>query len=103
MMSMMKIMQFPYLYLLPTVTESQPTVTTFSTPYNWSAIPLADEIKALKIENHILKDKIKASKRPIKVLVQRHDKFKWQTIKTDAKVRFYTRIATVDLLNAISH
>ena len=30
---------------------------------------LADEIKALKIENNILKDKIKASKRPVKVLV----------------------------------
>ena len=36
---------------------------------------LGDEIKALKIENNILKDKIKASKQPIKVLVQRHDKF----------------------------
>ena len=35
---------------------------------------LADEIQALKIENNILKDKIKASKQPIKVLVQRHDK-----------------------------
>ena len=31
---------------------------------------LADETKALKIENKILKDKIKASKGPIKVLVQ---------------------------------
>ena len=30
---------------------------------------LADEIKARKIENDILKDKIKASKRPMKVLV----------------------------------
>ena len=39
---------------------------------------LADEIKALKIENNILKDKIKASKRPIKVLVQRNDKFTWK-------------------------
>ena len=79
-----------------TVTGSQPTVTC-STPYNWSATPwasldhsycmneenvslpsysdLADEIKALKIENNISKDKIKASKQPIKVLVQRHDKF----------------------------
>ena len=36
---------------------------------------LADEIKALKIENNILKDKVKSSKRPIKVLVQRHEKF----------------------------
>ena len=71
-----------------TVTESQPAVTC-STPCNWSATPLAsfdhsycmneenmslpsysdlaDEVKALKIEN-ILKDKIKSSKRPIKVL-----------------------------------
>ena len=70
-----------------TATKSQPTATP-STPYNWSATPLAsldhsycmneenmslpsysdlaDEIKALKIENNILKDKIKASKRPIK-------------------------------------
>ena len=66
-----------------TVTESQPTVKC-STPYNWSATPLAscdhlycinegnmslpsysdlaDEIKALKIENNILKDKMKGSK-----------------------------------------
>ena len=71
-------------------TGSQPPVT-FSTPYNWSANPLAsldhsdcmneenmslplysdlaDEMKALKIENNILKGKIKTSKRPIKVLV----------------------------------
>ena len=64
-------------------TESQPTVTC-STPYNWSAIPLktlghsycmnkenmslpsnsdlSDEIKALKIENNLLKGKIKTSK-----------------------------------------
>ena len=70
-----------------TVTESQPTVTC-STPHSWSATPLAsldhsycineenmpfpsysdlpDEIEALKIENNILKDKIKASKRPVK-------------------------------------
>ena len=39
---------------------------------------LSDEIKVLKIENNILKDEIKASKRPIKVLVQRHDKFAWK-------------------------
>ena len=79
-----------------TVTESQSTVTS-STSYNWSAIPsgspdhwycnneesmflpsysdLVDEIKALKIENNILMDKIKASKGPIKVLVQQHNKF----------------------------
>ena len=37
-----------------------------------------DEIKALKIENNILKDKIKASKRPIKVLDQQHDRFTWK-------------------------
>ena len=82
-----------------TATESQPTVTC-STPYNWSATPLAsldhsycmneenmslpsysdlaDEIKVLKIEQNILKDKIKASKQPIKVLVQQHDKFIWK-------------------------
>ena len=64
-------------------TESQSTVTC-STPYNWSVTPsasldhsycmneenmslpsyldLSDEIKAFKIENIILKDKIKASK-----------------------------------------
>ena len=44
-----------------TVTESQPTITC-STPYNWSA----DEIKALKIEHNILKDKIKASSDQLK-------------------------------------
>ena len=49
---------------------------------------LADEIKALKIENNILKDKIKASKQLIKDLVQRHDKLVWKKIKTDAKMRF---------------
>ena len=42
---------------------------------------LADEIKALKIETNILKDKIKTSKQPVKVLVQRHDKFTWKKIK----------------------
>ena len=74
-----------------TVTESQPSVTC-STPYNLSAtrlasldrsycmneenmsLPsysdLADEIKGTKIENNILKDKIKAAKRPIEVLAQ---------------------------------
>ena len=66
-----------------TVTESPPTAT-YSTPYNWSATPLAsldhsycmneenkplpsysnlaDEIKALEIKHNLLKDKIKASK-----------------------------------------
>ena len=58
---------------------------------------LADETKALKIENKILKDKIKASKGPIKVLVQWHDKFTWKQIKTDAKMRFYAWIASVVL------
>ena len=75
--------------------ESQPTVTC-NTPYNCSVTPLAsldysycmneenmslpsyldlsDEIKAFKIENSILKDKIKASKEPIKVLFQRRNK-----------------------------
>ena len=42
---------------------------------------LADEIKAYKIENKILKDKIKASKRPIRVIVQRHDKFTCKKLK----------------------
>ena len=78
------------------VTESQPTVTC-SAPCNWSATPLAsldysycvneenmflssysnlaDEIKGIKIENNILKDKIKASKQSITVLDQRHKKF----------------------------
>ena len=36
---------------------------------------LADESKVLKIENNILKDKIKASKGPIKVSVERHNNF----------------------------
>ena len=36
---------------------------------------LADEIKVIKIENNTLKDKVKASKQPITVLVKRHDKF----------------------------
>ena len=62
---------------------------------------LADEIKARKIENDILKDKIKTSKRPMKALVQRHDKFSWKKIKTDAKMRFCTRIASVALFNRI--
>ena len=62
---------------------------------------LANEIKALKIENNILKDKIKVSKWPIKVLVQRHDKFTWKKIKTYAKMRFFTGIASVALFNKI--
>ena len=64
---------------------------------------LADQIKAFKIENSILKDKIKASKQPIKVLVQRPDKFTWKKkFKTDAKIRFYTAIASVALFNTVS-
>ena len=62
---------------------------------------LSDKIKALKIETIILKYKIKVSKRSIKVLVQRHDKFTWKKIKTDAKMRFYTGIASVALFNTI--
>ena len=53
---------------------------------------LADETKTLTIENNILKNKIETSKRPIKVLIQRHDKFTWKKIKMDAKMRFYTGI-----------
>ena len=53
---------------------------------------LADETKTLTIENNILKNKIETSKRPIKVLIQRHDKFTWKKIKVDAKMRFYTGI-----------
>ena len=62
---------------------------------------LSDEIKVLKIENNILKDEIKASKRPIKVLVQRHDKFAWKKIKILAKMKFYTEITSVALFNTI--
>ena len=117
MMSMMKI-----IVPLPIfATELQPAVTC-STSYNWSATPLAspghfysmneenmslpsysnwaDEIKALKIGSNILKSKIKTFKRPVKVLVRRHDKFTWKKIKTDAKMRFYTGIASVSLFNA---
>ena len=53
---------------------------------------LADETKTLTIENNILKNKIEASKRPIKVLIQRHDKFTRKKIKMDAKMRCYTGI-----------
>ena len=62
---------------------------------------LTDEIKALKIENNVLEDKIKASKRTIKVLVQRHDKFTWKKIKTDEKMRFYTGITSGTLFKTI--
>ena len=109
------------LLISTTVTESRPTVTS-STLYNWSATPLAsldhpyymneenksllsysnlaDEIKALEIKHNLLKDKNKASK-PIKVLVQRHDKFTWKNIKTDAKMSCYTGILSVALFNTI--
>ena len=82
MMSMMKTMQLVSLPISTAVTESQPTVTC-STLYNWSTNPLAsldhsycmneenmslpshsdlaDEIEEPKIENNILKDKIKAN------------------------------------------
>ena len=66
-----------------------------------SYLVLADEIKAIKTENDILKDKIKSLKRPIKVLVQGHDKFTWKKIKTDAKMRFYAGIASVAFFNTI--
>ena len=46
-----------------------------SLPSYWD---LADEIKAFKIENNILKDKIKASKRLIKIFFQQHDIFAWK-------------------------
>ena len=59
---------------------------------------LADKIKTLKIENNVLKDKIKASKRQ-KVLLQRHDKFTWKKNKTDTNMRFCTGIASVALFN----
>ena len=62
---------------------------------------LADEIKALKIGNNILKDKIKTSKQPIKVLVQWHDEFTWGKNKTDVKMTFYTGISSVSLINTV--
>ena len=37
-----------------------------------------EENKASKIENNTSNDKIKASKRPTKVLVQRNDRFTWK-------------------------
>ena len=96
-----------YVVLLPIcTTKSQPTVTC-STSYNWSATPLAsldhsycmkeenmslpsssdlaDEIKALEIEHNILKDKIKTSKQPIKVLVPRHGKLCHENFKKNWK------------------
>ena len=63
---------------------------------------LADETKALNIKNNILKEKIKDSKRPIKVLVQRHvTNLHGKNIKIDRKMRFYTGIASVVLFNTI--
>ena len=62
---------------------------------------LADEIKALKIGNNILKDKIKTSKQPIKVLVQWHDEFTWGKNKTDVKMTLYTGISSVSLINTV--
>ena len=49
---------------------------------------LADEIKALKIESNISNDKIKTSKRPIKISVQRYDKFTWKKLKLMQKSGF---------------
>ena len=37
----------------------------------------------------------------LKSYVQRHDKFTWKKIKTNAKIRFYTGIASVALFNTI--
>ena len=63
---------------------------------------LADEVKAPKIENNILKDKIKTSKQLIKVLVQRHDKFAWKKkLKLIQKVRFHIGITSVTLFNTL--
>ena len=62
---------------------------------------LAGESKALKIGNNILKDKIKTSKQPIKVLVQWHDEFTWGKNKTDVKMTFYTGISSVSLINTV--
>ena len=62
---------------------------------------LADEIKTLKIEDNILKDKIKASKQSIKILVQRHDKFTWKKLKLMQNMRFYNGIVSVALFNKI--
>ena len=108
------------LLISTTVTESRPTVTS-STLYNWSATPLAsldysyytneenkslpsysnlaDEIKALEIKHNLLKDKNKVSK--LKLHVQRHDKFTWKNIKTDAKMSCYIGISSVALFNTI--
>ena len=62
---------------------------------------LAGESKALKIGNNILKDKIKTSKQPIKVLVQWHDEFTWGKNKTDVKMTLYTGISSVSLINTV--
>ena len=59
------------------------------------------KLKHLKLKNNILKANIKASKRPIKVLVQRQNKFTWKKINIDEKMKFYTGIAPVTLFNAI--
>ena len=50
---------------------------------------------------HLKLDKTKASKEPIKVLVQWHDKFTWKKNKPDAKMWFYAGIASVALFNTI--
>ena len=59
---------------------------------------LAIKVKALKIKNNILKDKIKFSKRAIKYdTTNLHGK----KIKTDAKMRFYNGIASAALFNTV--
>ena len=51
---------------------------------------LVDEIKALKIENNILKNKIKS-----------YRQIYTEKTKTEAKMRFYAEIASVALFNTV--
>ena len=58
--------------------------------------------KHLTLKIIFLREKIKDSKRPIKVLVQRHvANLHGNNIKIDTKMRFYTGIASVVLFNTI--
>ena len=58
--------------------------------------------KHLTLKIIFLREKIKDSKRPIKVLVQRHvTNLHGKNIKIDRKMRFYTGIASVVLFNTI--
>ena len=66
----------------------------------WSS-DLAAEIKALMLENNILKDKIRTLKRQIKLLVQQHDNICMEKNKTNAKMRLYTGTALASLFNKI--